>query len=58
MVFEDRANKQSGGFTGAVTTAITSTGSNGASNLVSLFIGSDGRTAKKEQEKDMNNLGS
>ena len=36
---------------GAATPATTPTVFNGANNLVSLFIGSDGRTAKKEQEK-------
>lgn len=51
MDFEDQANGQPGGSPGAATPATTPTGFSGANNLVSLFIGSDGRTAKKEQEK-------
>jgi hypothetical protein len=51
MGFGGQANEQPGGSPGAATSAITPTGSSGTSNLVSLFIGSDGRTTKKEQEK-------
>jgi hypothetical protein len=51
MDFEDQANEQPGGSAGAATPAITPTYFIGAGNLVSLFIGSDGRTAKKEHEE-------
>lgn len=51
MGFEDQANEQPGGSLGAANPAITPTGSSGASDLVSLSIGFDGRTAKEEQEK-------
>jgi hypothetical protein len=52
MDFEGQASEQPKSFPGAASSAITPTGSSGASNLVSLFIGSDGRTAKKEQDKE------
>jgi hypothetical protein len=58
MGFEDQANEQPRGFPGAATSAITPTGSSGASNLVLLFIGSDGRTAKKEQDEEEAKVGS
>ena len=51
MGFEDQANEQLRGFSGAATPAITPTSFSGANNLVSLFVGSDGRTAKEEQGK-------
>ena len=50
MGFGDQANEQLRGSSGAAT-AIMPTGSSGANNLVSLFVGSDGPTAKKEQGK-------
>ena len=51
MGFGDQANEQLRGSSGAAT-AIMPTGSSGANNLVSLFVGSDGLTAKKEQRKE------
>lgn len=52
MDFEDQANGQPGVSPDAATPATTPTGFSGANSLVSLFIGSDGRTAKKEQEEE------
>lgn len=51
MDFEDQANEQPRDSPGAATPATAPTGFSGANDLLSLFIGSNGRTAKKEHEK-------
>lgn len=47
MDFEDQANEQPRDSPGAATPATAPTGFSGANDLLSLFIGSNGRTAKK-----------